>query len=67
MTEKVVIKIKTRRGEGDYTAPFGFDPHGCYCFGVEAGKVEISTRDAVPMQEALDTLEQMYEDLFGGD
>jgi hypothetical protein len=72
MPEKVVIKIRKAK-HADYTV--GFADMGCGCFHGYAGGRRWRRRrhhahgggSEEQMRSALDSLEQMYKDLFGGE
>jgi hypothetical protein len=73
MAEKVVIRIRKAK-DTDYSS-FGFGGMACCCS--PAGfmhnrfpghiRRRARTQGSDRMRSALDSLEQMYEDLFGGD
>ncbi len=69
MPKKIVIKIRAREGAQNFTTPLDFGPANCYCCGMPGGapRIKVQTTGAKPMREVLDSLEQMYDDLYGGD
>lgn len=69
MPKKVVIKIKGKHGAKGFTMPFDMDCGDFMCCAPSAGpsKIKIRTSDAKSVREVLDGLEQMYEDLYGGE
>ncbi|MFQ5923007.1 MAG: hypothetical protein ACE5M4_09195, partial [Anaerolineales bacterium] len=69
MPKKIVIKIKARDGVNDFTVPLDFGLDNCCCCAVplDAPQIKVRTTGARPMREVLDSLEQMYEDLYGGE
>lgn len=69
MPRKVVIKIKAPHGAHDFTAPFDFELDDCFCCAMpfKTKKVKVRASNAKSVREVLDGLEQMYEDLYGGE
>lgn len=69
MPKKVVIKIKGPHGVHEFTAPadFGFSEWHCCAMPFEMPEIKIRTSNAKSVREVLDGLEQMYEDLYGGE
>ncbi len=64
MPKKVVIKIKAPDGAHDFSAPLNFGLADCYCLAMPMD-IKVSAVGSKPVQEVLDSLEQMYEDLYG--
>ncbi len=66
MPKKVVIKFKALDGAHDFSAPLNFGLADCYCLAMPVD-IKVRAVDSKPVQEVLDSLEQMYEDLYGED
>lgn len=69
MPKKIVIKIRARDGAYDFTTPLDFGLAHCYCCVMpgDAPRIKVRTTGAKPMREVLDSLEHMYDDLYGGE
>ncbi len=69
MPKKIVIKIKAGDGAHDFTMPLDFEPANYYCCMMPGDPLQIKVRttDAKPVREVLDSLEHMYDDLYGGE
>jgi len=67
MPRKVVIKFKAHDGAYDFSAPLNFGVADCYCWAMPADVAQSKVRavGSKPVREVLDSLEQMYEDLYG--
>ena len=64
MPKKVVIKIKARDGAHDFSAPLNFGLADCYCCAMPVD-IKVRAVGSKPVRGVLDSLEQMYEDLYG--
>lgn len=69
MPKKIVIKFKARDGANDFTSPLEFGSSNCYCCVMpgDAPRISVRTTGAKPVREVLDSLEHMYDDLYGGE
>ncbi len=69
MPKKIVIKFKARDGAHDFTSPLEFGSANCYCCVMpgDAPRISVRTTGAKPMREVLDSLEHMYDELYGGE
>lgn len=69
MPKKIVIKIRARDGAYDFTTPLEFGLAHCYCCVMpgDAPRIKVRATGVKPMREVLDSLEHMYDDLYGGE
>ena len=53
----------------DFSTPLDFGPANYYCCMMPGDplRIKVRTTDAKPVREVLDSLEHMYDDLYGGE